>query len=213
MTTETRVRVDAAISSLRSGLPIVLSHQTRFDEIEGYLVLPADRATTEITSFLVRHTSGLVCAAVPAADCERLWLPPMSGTRGETGFTVTLDAIEGTTTGISASDRATTLRRMANPLSTAQDFTRPGHVSPVRVLEHGRRRGESTVADAASDLCQAVGGSPIAAFAALVSEIDETLLAGEIECHMFATRHGLNEVTIADVAHYCRTSLNYLEKV
>ncbi|MFC8045308.1 3,4-dihydroxy-2-butanone-4-phosphate synthase [Nocardia sp. NPDC057353] len=156
---------------------------------EGHLVLAAEHATTAAIAFLVRHTSGFVEVALGAADCARLHLPPMWSLPGAPGgardHTITLDAVDGVSTGISAADRARTIRAMADPGTKPADFTRPGHVAPVRAT------GTGAVADLVLELAAAAGTRPLAAFAALVAPRHSARMADVGECHAFAAQHGL----------------------
>ena len=141
------VAIEQALQDLRDGKPvIVVDDEDR--ENEGDLIFAAEKATPELLSFLVRYTSGYVCVALPEAECDRLDLPPMHHSNNDafrTAFTVTVDAKEGITTGISAADRAHTIRLLADPKSVASDFVRPGHVLPLRARDGGvlRRAGHT----------------------------------------------------------------------
>ncbi|MFC3960818.1 3,4-dihydroxy-2-butanone-4-phosphate synthase [Nocardia jiangsuensis] len=183
MTAITAVRPSA---ELASGHTVVLLDPHTG---EGHLVLAAEHATTAALAFLVRHTSGFVEVALGDADCARLHLPSMWSLPGAAGVapdhTVTLDAIDGVTTGISAADRARTIRAMADPSTGPADFTRPGHVAPVRA------HGTGALADLVVELAADAGARPIAAFAALVSPGHPALLADAADCRAFAEQHGL----------------------
>ena len=131
-------------------------------ENEGDLIFAAELATPELVSFMVRYTSGYICVALTEAECDRLDLPPMHHTNCDsfrTAFTVTVDARQGVTTGISAPDRAHTIRLLADPAAAAGDLVRPGHVLPLRAREGGvlRRPGHT---EAAVDLARLAGLTP-----------------------------------------------------
>ncbi|MDV7355291.1 3,4-dihydroxy-2-butanone-4-phosphate synthase [Rhodococcus oxybenzonivorans] len=198
-------RVQHSLSDLAAGRPVVLVPGSTGDP-DGYLLLAAETASSASVAFLVQHSSGFVCAAVTGRDCTRLDLPPMSGTdRKQSGswYTVAVDAIENVGTGISASDRARTLRLLANPASTARQFTRPGHVVPQCAREDGVLAHPGP-AEVVTDLNRAAGLRRVGAFAALVSQKDPTQNACAHECRQFAKDHELNWVTADDLILYRR---------
>src|SRR5262245_22840509 len=139
--------IEEAIKEIAAGKPIiVVDDEDR--ENEGDLIFAAEMATTELLAFMVRHTSGFICAPLTEADADRLELPPMYYTnqdRRGTAYTVTVDAREGVTTGISAAERAYTIRLLADPATRATDLSRPGHVVPLRARAGGvlRRPGRT----------------------------------------------------------------------
>ena len=147
--------IERAIADIKSGKPVVvIDDEDR--ENEGDLIFAAELVTPELVAFMVRYTSGYICVPMTEADADRLDLPPMFHTnqdRRGTAYTVTVDAREGVSTGISASDRAHTIRLLADPGSTAADFSRPGHVVPLRAKAGGvlRRPGHT---EAAVDLAR-----------------------------------------------------------
>jgi len=155
--------VPELIEELRAGRPIILvDDEDR--ENEGDLVMAAEHMSTEWMAFIIRHTGGVVCLAMSEEWADRLDLPPMvkdnTAPRG-TAFTVSIEAREGVTTGISAADRATTVRLAARPEATAADFVRPGHIFPLRAQKGGvlRRAGHT---EASVDLCRLAGLNPVA---------------------------------------------------
>lgn len=172
-------------SALAAGCPVVVA-----DRAGGGLVFAASRATTALMAFTVRHSSGFVCVALPAQRCDALALPPMhprAARGGGATFCVAVDAVDGTSTGISASDRAATALRLADPRAVPADFTRPGHVVPVAV----RPSDTGGLAEVAAALVGAAGEPPVAVFAHLVSPADPTRMADEVELDDFARHHGL----------------------
>ncbi len=197
--------IEQALQDLRDGKAvIVMDDEDR--ENEGDLIFAAEKATPELLSFLVRYTSGYVCVALPEAECDRLDLPPMHHTNGDnfrTAFTVTVDAKEGVSTGISAADRAHTIRLLADPVATAGDFVRPGHVLPLRARDGGvlRRAGHT---EAAVDLSRMAGLSPVGVLCEIVSQKDEVEMARGEELAVFASDHDLTLITIADLIAYRR---------
>ena len=196
-------RVQRALSDMSAGRPVVLTGNSPTSD--AHILIPAEKATVESIAFLVRHSSGLVCAAMVGADCDRLGLPNMVGADRDhagTEFTVSIDAI-GPGTGISASDRADTLRLLADSASTPDAFTRPGHVLPARSVPGGvlEFRGP---AEAAVDLMSVAGLHRTCAYSALVSELDPTAIADSAEAETFARAHELGHLSIDDVATYRR---------
>ena len=197
-------RVEWATQALRAERPIVLVDNVHGDE-EGMLVAAAEGVTTQLVAFLVRHTSGFLCVALPENDCDRLDLPPLrpSPAAGalRDAFCVTVDAATGIGTGISASDRARTIRALANATANATDFCRPGHVIPTRAHEGGvlARRGR---AEAASDLARLAGRRPISVFAQLISLESPVDVACDADARTFSSRHGLAIVWVSDLVAY-----------
>ena len=130
--------VEQAIADIAAGKAVVVvDNEDR--ENEGDLIFAAELATPELVAFMVRYTSGYICAPLLPEDCARLNLPPMMALNEDvraTAYTVTVDAATGTT-GISAGSRAETIRRLADPTTTVSDFTRPGHVVPLSARPSG----------------------------------------------------------------------------
>jgi 3,4-dihydroxy 2-butanone 4-phosphate synthase/GTP cyclohydrolase II len=163
--------IEEAFEALKSGLPVlVLDDEDR--ENEGDVILSGATLTTEWMAWTIRHTSGFICAPMPEGSADRLGLPPMVADNEDprgTAYTVTVDAAEGVTTGISAADRAHTIRLLAQDDSTASDFTRPGHVVPLRARPGGVLvRGGHT--EATVDLCRLAGLAPVGAIGELVHD-------------------------------------------
>ena len=208
MSTQTGLdTVERAVADIAAGRAVVVvDDEDR--ENEGDLIFAAELATPELVAFMVRYTSGYICVPLPEEDCDRLDLPPMFHTNQDkrgTAYTVTVDAREGVTTGISATDRARTIRLLASAESSPVDFTRPGHVVPLRAREGGvlRRTGHT---EAAVDLARMAGLRPAGVLCELVSQKDEGDMARLEECKAFAQEHGLSIISIADlVAHRRRT--------
>jgi 3,4-dihydroxy 2-butanone 4-phosphate synthase / GTP cyclohydrolase II len=171
-------------------------------ENEGDLVVPAQFATPDAINFMARHARGLICLALTQQRVEKLGLPLMSqqnGTRHQTAFTVSIEAREGVTTGISAADRARTIAVAINPESTRDDITTPGHVFPLLAREGGIlvRAGHT---EASVDIARKAGLSP----AAVICEImnDDGTMARLPDLVTFAQHHNLKLGTIADlIAH------------
>jgi 3,4-dihydroxy-2-butanone 4-phosphate synthase len=195
--------IEDAIAAIRRGeMVIVVDDAGR--ENEGDLIMAAEKVTVPAIAFMVRHTSGVICAALPARRLAELQLPLMVADNGEsqgTAFTVTVDYRHGTSTGISASDRAATLRALADPRAGAGDFVRPGHVFPLRARPEGvlERRGHT---EAAVDLARLAGLSPAGVLCELVD--DDGGMSRPPALHAFAARHQLALVTVADLADHRR---------
>lgn len=195
-------RVHAAVTALRRGALVVVRDATDRED-EADLVLAASAATDDRIAFMVRHTSGIICAPMPPGRAHALELPPMVPTNTErhrTAFTVSVDAVDGTTTGISAADRGRTLRALAHTASAPADFARPGHVFPLRARPGGvlARQGHT---EAAVDLTTLAGLPPVAVIAELVTA-DGARPADRAETVRFAAAHDLPTVTIEELAAY-----------
>lgn len=205
--------VERAVSQIAAGRPVVVvDDEDR--ENEGDLVFAAELATPELLAFLVRYTSGYVCVPMTAADCDRLDLPPMYHTNQDprgTAYRVTVDA-RGVGTGISATDRARTVKLLADPASRPTDFSRPGHVVPLLAREGGvlRRPGHT---EAAVDLARMAGLRPVGVLSEIVSQRDEVDMARRDELEEFAAEHDLALVTIADLIAYRRRHERQVERI
>src|SRR2546423_2200173 len=195
--------IEEAVAAVAAGQPVVVvDDEDR--ENEGDLILAAELATPELIAFMVRYASGYICAPLTEADADRLDLPPMYHTnqdRRGTAYTVTVDAREGVSTGISAADRAHTITLLADPLAKATDFTRPGHVVPLRAKDGGvlRRPGHT---EAAVDLAVLAGLRPAGVLCEVVSEKDPAGMARSEELRVFADEHDLALISIADLIAY-----------
>ena len=198
--------VPAAIAAIAAGRPVVVVDDAD-RENEGDLIYAAALATDEVTAFTVRHTSGVICAPLPAGLADRLALPPMTTVNEDpkgTAYTVSVDAAAGVTTGISAADRTRTLRVLADPGAAPGDLTRPGHVFPLRAVPGGvrARRGHT---EAGVELCRLAGVAPVAAIAELVHD-DGTMMRLPA-LREFSDEHGLVLISIEDlVAHLEETT-------
>lgn len=193
--------VDAVRALRRGELILVTDDEDR--ENEGDLIMASELATAERMAFMVRHTSGVICVSMPGERIDQLELPPMVSRNEDpkgTAFTVSVDAKVGTTTGISAPDRAETLRQLADPSRTAADFNRPGHIFPLRAREGGviAREGHT---EATVDLLLLAGLRPCGALSEVVSA-DGLEMARMPELKQFALEHGLVLTTIADLVAY-----------
>jgi 3,4-dihydroxy 2-butanone 4-phosphate synthase/GTP cyclohydrolase II len=206
--------VERAIADIAAGKAVVVvDDEDR--ENEGDLIFAAEKSTPELVSFMVRYTSGYICVPLEEADCDRLDLPPMFHTNQDkrgTAYTVTVDAREGVSTGISATDRARTIRLLADPTTRPDDFTRPGHVVPLRARAGGvlRRPGHT---EAAVDLARAAGLRPAGVLCEVVSQKDEGDMARLDELTVFAHEHDLAIISIADLVAWRRRTEKQVERV
>jgi 3,4-dihydroxy 2-butanone 4-phosphate synthase / GTP cyclohydrolase II len=206
--------VERAIADVAAGKPVVVVDDAD-RENEGDLIFAAQMATPELVAFMVRYTSGYICVPLTPEDCDRLDLPPMYHTNQDkrgTAYTFFVDAREGVTTGISAHDRAHTMRLLADPSSSPADFTRPGHLVPLRAKEGGvlRRPGHT---EAAVDLCRLAGLHPAGVLCEIVSEKDVEDMARLDELEVFAAEHDLALISIADLIAYRRRTESQIERV
>jgi 3,4-dihydroxy 2-butanone 4-phosphate synthase/GTP cyclohydrolase II len=206
--------VERAIADIAAGKAVVVVDDAD-RENEGDLIFAAEMATPELVAFMVRYTSGYICVPLTESDCDRLELPPMYHTnqdRRGTAYTVSVDAREGTSTGISAHDRARTMRMLADPASEPSDFTRPGHIVPLRAKAGGvlRRPGHT---EAAVDLCRLAGLQSAGVLCEIVSEKDVEDMARLDELELFASVHDLALISIADLIAYRRRNERQVEHV
>ncbi|MBN7793189.1 GTP cyclohydrolase II [Microbacterium esteraromaticum] len=163
--------ISDALDALRAGRPVIVADDEN-RENEGDIIISAELATPEVMAWMVRWTSGLICAPMPADLADHLNLPPMVEANEDarsTAYTVSVDAAEGVTTGISAHDRALTLNVLANPDSISSSIIRPGHILPLRAVDGGvRERAGHT--EAAVELMRMAGLRPVGAIAEVVDE-------------------------------------------
>jgi 3,4-dihydroxy 2-butanone 4-phosphate synthase / GTP cyclohydrolase II len=203
--------VDRAIKDIAEGRPVVVVDDAD-RENEGDIILAASMATPELLAFMIRYTSGVICVPLPGAELDRLHLPLMTSQNTEhmrTAFTLSVDAREGVSTGISAADRATTIARLVDPNTTAQDLVRPGHIFPLRYAEGGvlRRPGHT---EAAVDLARLAGLPPAGVLAEVVN--DDGTMARLPELREFATTHDLALISIEQLVEYRRRTERQLTR-
>jgi len=204
--------VEDIVADMRAGkIVILVDEEDR--ENEGDLVLAADHVTPEAINFMARFGRGLICLTLTKDRCERLKLPPMvprNGTKMGTAFTVSIEAAEGVTTGISAADRARTVQAAVAPDAKAEDLVQPGHIFPLQAVEGGvlMRAGHT---EAGCDLAAMAGCTP----AAVICEImkDDGTMARLPDLQVFAAEHGLKIGTIADLIHYRSRTESLVQKV
>jgi 3,4-dihydroxy 2-butanone 4-phosphate synthase/GTP cyclohydrolase II len=209
---EGELRVRAAVSALARGeLVVVADDESR--ENEGDLIVAAESVTPEQIGFIVRHGSGIICVALPGEEVGRLALRPMCENSTDaqgTAFTVSVDLRSGTTTGISAADRANTARALGDPNSRATDFASPGHVFPLQSRDGGvlKRAGHT---EAGVDLMRLAGRRPAAVLCEIVDDGGE-MVRGEA-LRTFAVENGLCFVTVADLVAFRRRNERLVEKI
>lgn len=182
-------------------------------EGEGDLIVAASLCTAEKMAFVIRHTSGIVCAPITTENAQRLRLDPMvahNESNHTTAFTVSIDYKPDGGTGISAEERASCCRALANPNVGAGDFARPGHIFPLIARNGGvlLRAGHT---EAAVDLCKLAGLPPVGVISELMND-DGTVMKGE-QVARFADAHGLRHVTIADIIAYRQAREKLIERV
>jgi 3,4-dihydroxy 2-butanone 4-phosphate synthase / GTP cyclohydrolase II len=204
--------IERAVAEIAAGRPVVVVDDAD-RENEGDLIFAAEKATPELVGFMVRHTSGYICAPLTEADCDRLELPPMYATnqdRRGTAYTVTVDAREGVTTGISAADRARTIRLLADPRTSPADLSRPGHTVPLRARPGGvlRRAGHT---EAAVDLATMAGLRPAAVLCEMVNDDGSMMRLPQLR--EFTREHGLALISIEDLIAYRRRTERQVERV
>jgi 3,4-dihydroxy 2-butanone 4-phosphate synthase/GTP cyclohydrolase II len=195
----------------RGELVVVTDDEDR--EGEGDLIVAASLCTAEKMAFIIRHSSGIVCAPITTEDARRLRLDPMvahNESAHTTAFTVSIDYKPDGGTGISADERASCCRALANPNAGANDFARPGHVFPLIARDGGvlLRSGHT---EAAVDLCKLSGLPPVGVISELMND-DGTVMKGE-QVARFAADHKLKHVTIADMIAYRQAREKLIERV
>jgi len=204
--------IERAIAEIAAGRAvIVVDDEDR--ENEGDLIFAAELATPELVAFTVRYSAGVICVPLTGADCDRLSLPQMyaqNEDRKGTAFTVSVDAKHGVTTGISAAERALTIRTLADRASTAADLGRPGHVFPLRARQGGVlvRPGHT---EAAVDLASLAGLTPAGAICEIVN--DDGSMARLPQLQEFAARHDLALISIADLIAHRRAGETQIRKI
>jgi 3,4-dihydroxy 2-butanone 4-phosphate synthase / GTP cyclohydrolase II len=204
--------VERAIAEIAAGRAIVVVDDAS-RENEGDIVFAASKATPELLAFTIRYARGLICVPMLGADLDRMQLPQMTSDNQEhmgTAFTISVDARDGITTGISAADRARTIRTLVDSATEPYEIVRPGHVFPLRYAEGGvlRRAGHT---EAAVDLARLAGLNP----AGVVAEIfnDDGTMARLPQLRAFADEHGLALISIAQLIEYRRRSEQTVRRV
>ncbi len=204
--------VEVIVAEMAAGRMVILVDEED-RENEGDLVLAADHVTPAAINFMATHGRGLICLTLTRERCEHLRLPPMAtrnGTVHGTAFTVSIEAAEGVTTGISAADRAHTIRVAVSAQSQASDLVQPGHVFPLQAVEGGvlMRAGHT---EAGCDLAAMAGCSPSSVICEIMK--DDGTMARLPDLVEFASRHGLKIGTIADLIAYRSRTESLVEQV
>ena len=194
-------RIESAVNDFREGkFVIVVDDEDR--ENEGDLIIAAEKITPEKVNFMLKHARGLLCAPITISRCKELDLPRQVSENTSllgTPFTVTIDKIEGCSTGVSAHDRAATIKALADPLSTPATFGRPGHINPLYAQDHGvlRRSGHT---EATIDLCLLAGLYPAGALMEIMNE--DGTMARMPQLQQFAKDFDIKIITIHDMIAY-----------
>ena len=191
-------RIEDAVAAVRDGKMIIIVDDAD-RENEGDLMIAAEKVTPEAINFMARYGRGLICLSLTPERCDELGLTMMTEqnlTRYETAFTVSIEARDGVSTGISAADRAHTIRVAVDPLKGARDLIHPGHVFPLRARPGGvlERTGQT---EASVDLARIAGLNPSAVLCEVMNE--DGTMARVPDLAKFCARHGLFMVTVADM--------------
>ena len=204
-------KIESAVKDFREGkFVIVVDDEDR--ENEGDLIIAAEKITPEKVNFMLKHARGLLCAPITISRCKELDLPRQVSENTSvlgTPFTVTIDKLEGCATGVSAFDRAATIKALADPTSTSATFGRPGHVSPLYAQDHGvlRRSGHT---EATIDLCLMAGLYPAGALMEIMN--DDGSMARMPQLQEFARQWDLKIITIKDMSAYRLQKESLVEK-
>ena len=195
--------LESALQALKMGKPIIVADDCN-RENEGDLILPAEMATPQAIAFIVRHTSGLICLSMKEERLKELNLPQMVPDNTEsmrTAFTVSVDYKHGTTSGISAADRAKTIRALIDPLTKPSDLNRPGHIFPLKYREGGvlKRAGHT---EAAVDLMEMAGLYPAGVLCEIVNE--DGSMARFPDLVKFSLEHEIPLITVEQIIKYRR---------
>jgi len=204
--------VEDIVAEIRAGRMVILVDEED-RENEGDLVLAADHVSPEAINFMARFGRGLICLTLTRERCEFLKLPPMAARNGtvySTAFTVSIEAAEGVTTGISAADRARTVQVAVDPRSQPSDLVQPGHIFPLQAVDGGvlMRAGHT---EAGCDLAAMAGCSPSAVICEIMK--DDGTMARLPDLQLFAAEHGLKIGTIADLIEYRSRTESLVERV
>jgi 3,4-dihydroxy 2-butanone 4-phosphate synthase/GTP cyclohydrolase II len=204
--------VQEAIADIAAGKAVVVVDDEE-RENEGDLIFAAELASSELMGFMVRHTSGVVCVPMMGEWLDRLNIPLMTHTNEEThktAYTVSVDSALGVSTGISASDRALTVKKLADPTTQPIDLKRPGHIFPLRAVAGGvlRRAGHT---EAAVDLARLAGLHPVGVICELVHDDGSVMRADA--CRDFADANELKMISIASLIQYIRKTEKQVERV
>ena len=204
--------VERAVADIAAGRAVVVvDDEDR--ENEGDLIFAASRSTPELMAFTIRYSSGVICVPVTAPTLDRLGIPlmtPHNRERMRTAYTISVDARDGVTTGISAADRSHTVRTLIDSATEAFEIVQPGHVFPLRYADGGVlvRRGHT---EAAVDLARMAGLTPAGVLVEIVND-DGTMKRGQ-QLREFADEHGLSMISIEQLIHHRRRHETHVERV
>jgi 3,4-dihydroxy 2-butanone 4-phosphate synthase/GTP cyclohydrolase II len=204
--------IDEAIEEIKQGKMIIVVDDAN-RENEGDLLMAAELIDSEKVNFMISQGRGLLCVPMECDWLERLEIPLMTtqtSDRHGTKFTISVDAVEGTTTGISAKERALTIKKLANPDSKTQDFMRPGHIFPL-IAEKGGVLKRAGHTEAAVDLARFAGLNPVGAICEIIRKDGE--MARLPDLIEFGKEHGLKIITIEDLIHYRRKKERLVKRV
>lgn len=204
--------VEDIVADIKAGRMVILVDEED-RENEGDLVLAADHVSPEYINFMARYARGLICLTLSREMCEKLQLPPMvsrNGAKHSTAFTVSIEAAEGVTTGISAADRARTVQAAVARNAQASDLVQPGHIFPLQAVDGGvlMRAGHT---EAGCDLATMAGCSPASVICEVMNE--DGTMARLPDLQLFAAEHGLKIGTIADLIEYRSRTESLIESV
>ena len=204
--------VEDIVADMKAGRQVILIDEED-RENEGDLILASDHVTAEGINFMARYGRGLICLTLTRERCERLNLPPMVARNGDkkgTAFTVSIEAAEGVTTGISAADRARTVQAAVAPDARAEDLVQPGHIFPLQAVDGGvlMRAGHT---EAGCDLAAMAGCSPSAVICEIMN--DDGTMARLPDLKLFAAAHGLKIGTIADLIEHRSRNDSLIENI
>ncbi|MBO2452444.1 bifunctional 3,4-dihydroxy-2-butanone-4-phosphate synthase/GTP cyclohydrolase II [Actinomadura barringtoniae] len=204
--------IEVAIADVAAGKPVVVvDDEDR--ENEGDIIFAASKATPELLAFTIRYTSGVICVPMEGEDLDRLQIPLMTAQNSEkmrTAYTISVDARDGVTTGISAADRAKTIKTLCDSATEPYELVRPGHIFPLRYHPGGvlRRRGHT---EASVDLARLAGLTPAGVLAEVVN--DDGTMARLPELQVFAKEHGLKLISIEQLVEYRKRTEPMVERV
>lgn len=204
--------VEDIVADLKAGRMVILVDEED-RENEGDIVIAADHVTPEAINFMARHARGLICLTLSREMCERLNLPPMvarNGAKHSTAFTVSIEAAEGVTTGISAADRSRTVQAAVARNAVAADLVQPGHIFPLQAVDGGvlMRAGHT---EAGCDLAAMAGCSPASVICEIMNE--DGTMARLPDLQLFAAEHGLKIGTIAALIEHRSRNESLVERV
>ena len=205
-------KIEAAIEDIQNGKFVIVTDDAD-RENEGDLIMASEMITPEAVNFMAKYARGLICVSVNKEDASRLQLDLMeqkNTSLHETNFTISIDAVKDTTTGISAQDRSKTIRLMVDEHSKPEDFARPGHIFPILAKEGGvlRRSGHT---EASLELAELAGFKPSGVLCEIMAE-DGTMLKGK-DLFSFADKHNLKLISITELISYVRVKKSLIDKI